>query len=339
MAQPKEKSMIPHKHADPNAILEGLPAEVRRRFRQWSRATDRDPEVRRSNFHTQLKVLGIHLIFLAALAAYLATAGHWLVWLVSVAALGLFALPVLRLHMHIQGHWKFGNGPVRNWLLDRCVSLLFGISQTGYKYGHLAHHRYDNDFDARGFPRDLQSTYIFSRNGRASNIWLWCAFYLVVYQHAIHLFHVVNAPRRRELLWYAFEYALIAGLHVALYSVAAGFYLGVYLPALGLAWMVAAVSLYMMHAVDLDKFQLHPTLNSHSWLFNWVGNNDGYHLEHSLYPNLHPAFLDRASALIGPPREQVLEGTYVTEALRRIFLGQRSQPAAAAPREEARQAG
>ena len=318
--------MIPHKHADPNAILEGLPAEVRQRFRQWSRATDRDPEVRRSNFHTQLKVLGIHLVFLTVLAVYLATAGYWLVALAGVVVLGP-VLAVSRLYQHVQTHWKFGNGPVRNWLLDHCISLLFGVPQTGYKHAHLAHHRYDNDFDARGFPKDLQSTYIFSRNGRTTNIWLWCAWFTIVYQHAIYLFHVLNAPGRRELLWYAFEYALIAGLHVGLYHVSAGFYLGVYLPAVGLAWLVAGLGNYMMHAVDLDKFRLHPTLNSHSRLFNWLGNNDGYHIEHSLYPNLHAAFLDRASALLGPPREQVLEGTYVTEALRYIFLGQRPQPA------------
>jgi fatty acid desaturase len=313
--------MSPHKHADPNAILEALPPEARQRIRQWSRADDRDPEVRRSNIHTQLKVLGIHVLFLIALAAYLATGGHWLVALVSVAALGLVVLPIVRLHMHVQTHWKSGNGPVRNWLLDHGVGVLLGTPLTGYKHAHQAHHRYDNDFDARGFPRDLQSTYLFSRNGRLCNIWLWCAFFIVIYQHAVYLFHVLNAPRRREVLWYACEYALIAALHVALYSVSPGFYLGVYLPALGLAWLVAALGNYMMHAVDLDQYRLHPTLNSHSRLLNWVGNNDGYHLEHSLYPKIHPVFLDRASALIGPPQEQVLQGTYVTEALRRLLRG------------------
>jgi hypothetical protein len=119
-----------------------------------------------------------------------------------------------------------------------------------------------------------------------------------------------------------------------LYTVSAGFYLGVYLPALGLAWVVSALGQYMMHAVDLAHYRLHPTLNSHSRLLNWVGNNDGYHLEHSLYPNIHPAFLEQASALIGPPREQVLEGTYVTEALRRLVRGW-VRPAASG---EARQA-
>jgi fatty acid desaturase len=147
-----------------------------------------------------------------------------------------------------------------------------------------------------------------------------------VYQHAIHLFHVLNAPKRREVAWYLFEYMLIVGFQAALYVVSAGFFLTVYLPALVLAWMVSAICLYMMHAVDLNRFHVHPTLNTRNRLFNWFGDNDGYHLEHSLFPNLHPAFLDEASALIQPPEEQVLQGQYVTEALRLMLGGGFKKP-------------
>jgi fatty acid desaturase len=315
--------MQTHKHADPVAILESLPAAERERIRQWGRTSPRDPTIRRTNFHTQLKVLAIYLLFLAALAAYIWTDGHWLVAGLSVLGLGLVLLPVTRVYMHTQTHWKIGNGPVRNWLLDHGISLLFGVPQTGYRHCHLAHHRYDNDFDTRGFPRDLQSTYLFSRNGRTTNIWLYCAFYIVVYQHAIAFFHVLNCPRRRELLYFAFEYALIIALHMALYTVSPGFYLVVFWPALALAWLVGALSVYMMHAVDLDQFRLHPTLNTRNRLYNWLGNNEGYHLEHSLYPNIHPVFLDEVSRLIGTPHEQVLNGTYAAEALRRLFRGRR----------------
>ncbi len=322
------------KHSRGNDVLKTLPPEAQQQIRQWSRVGPNDPVIRRANFHTQLKILAIHVVFFLALAAYLATGGHWLAAAVSVFVLGLVALPFLRVYMHSQGHWGIGNGPVRNWLLDHGLSVLFGIPQTGYKYGHLAHHRYDNDFDARGFPKDLQSTYIFSRNGKPTNLWLWCAFYVLVYQHAIHLFHVLNAPRRRELAWFAFEYAVIAAFNVAVWLVSPGFYLAVYLPSLVLAWLVSAVSLYMMHAVDHDHFEIHPTLNTRDRLFNWFGDNDGYHLEHSLYPALHPVFLDKASALIQPPEEQVLEGQYVTEALRRLFCGKAKAPEAPAVRKE-----
>jgi fatty acid desaturase len=252
--------------------------------------------------------------------AFVATGGHWAVAVVSVAVLGLVALPFLRIFMHTQAHWGMGNGPVRNFLFDHLISVLFSTPQTGYKYGHLAHHRYDNDFDARGFPKDLQSTYVFSRNGKPANIWLWSLFYIVVYQHAIHLFHVLNAPHRREVLWFAFETALIVAFHGALWQVSPAFYLLVYLPTLAVAWLISALTLYMMHAVDLEHFHIHPTLNTRNRLFNLIGDNGGFHLEHSLYPNLHPVFLDKASALIQPPAEQVLDGPYVTEGLR-LMLG------------------
>jgi fatty acid desaturase len=298
-----------------------LPEPVREQLRTWARVKDDHPVIRRTNFYTQVKVGLIYAAFFAALTAYVVSGGHAAVAAVGIAVLGLLAISFLRVFMHTQAHWKFGNGPIRNWLLDHGLSILFSVPQTGYKYGHLAHHRYDNDYDPSGFPKDLQSTYIFSRNRRPTNLWLWCVFYLVVYQHAVHLFHVLNAPKRREIAWYAFEYLLIAAFHAGVYWLSPGFYLTVYLPALALAWCVAAVSLYMMHAVDLDEYEVHPTLNSHDPWFNWFGDNDGYHLEHSLFPNLHPAFLKMASDLIQPPEQQVLSGQYVTAALERLFQG------------------
>ncbi len=311
--------MTPHKHASPNEVLASLPPDARESLRRWFRCGPEDPTIQRANLCTQLKVLTVHALFALALGAFLATGGNAAVAAAGVLALGTWALPLLRVYMHSQAHWGIGNGPVRNFVLDRLISILFSVPQTGYKYGHLAHHRYDNDFDARGFPRDLQSTYVFSRDGKPTNIVLWCLFYVIVYQHAIHLFHVLNAPRRREPAWFAFEYALIAAFHVSVWLISPGFYLAVYLPALVLAWLVTAVTLYVMHAVDHDDFEIHPTLNTRHRLFNWFGDNDGYHLEHSLYPALHPVFLDKASALIQPPAEQVLEGQYLTEALRRLF--------------------
>jgi fatty acid desaturase len=228
--------------------------------------------------------------------------------------------------MHSQSHWGVGNGPVRNFLLDHTISVLYGTPQTGYKYGHLAHHRYDNDFDSRGFPKDLQSTYVFSRNGKPANVWLWCLYYMIVYQNAIHLFHVLNAARRREVLWYAVEMGLIVAFHMALWQFSSAYYLAVYLPTLTVAWLVSALTLYMMHAVDLERFHVHPTLNTCNRMFNVIGDNGGYHLEHSLYPNLHPVFLDKASALIQPPAKQTLTGPYVTEGLWLLLGGSLSAP-------------
>jgi fatty acid desaturase len=307
------------KRVNANELLSLLLPDAQQRIREWGRADDRDPTVRTANRRTQLKIVAVYMTFAFSILAYRWAGGHWAVSVISVAVLGVIALPLLRLFMHTHAHWKVGNGPVRNWLLDHGVSVLLSIPQTGYKYGHLAHHRYDNDFDPRGFPRDLQSTYIFSKDGRPSNIVVWCLFYIVVYQNFIHFYHVLNAPRRREAAWHTFESALIVAFHASLYHISAGYYLQVYLPSLLLAWAVSALTLYVMHAVDLNCFALHPTLNTRSRVFNLLGDNGGYHLEHSLYPNVHQVFLDKASALIQPPQQQVLDRSYVTEALRLLF--------------------
>src|SRR5688572_14038154 len=104
----------PHKHADANEVLKVLPAEARNQIREWARADERHPVIRRANFLTQLKILSIYAAFVAALAAYLATGGHWATVLAGVFVLGIVAIPFLRVFMHSQGHWAVGNGPVRN---------------------------------------------------------------------------------------------------------------------------------------------------------------------------------------------------------------------------------
>ena len=298
-----------------------LPGELRRQVDHWAKLDDRHPEIRRANRATQLKLLLLHLAFVACLAAHVSTGGHPLTSVLSVLVLGLFVLPFVRVFMHSQAHWRIGNGAIRNWLLDRTVSLLFSIPQTGYRLGHLAHHRYDNDHDPRGYPRDLQSTYLFSRDGRPCNIWVWCFFYLAVYQHAIHLLHVLNSPRRRYLLWYVGEQLLVVGLHLALLRFQPTFYLQVYLPSLALAWIVAALALYMMHALPADAPVRHPTLTSLDPLLNWFGDNDGYHLEHTLFAGVHPVFLARAHQLLAPPPQNVLHGNYVLAALPLLLRG------------------
>jgi|GEM_PF-831940 len=284
-------------------------------LRRWSRMTDREPVIWWANLKSEAKLGSIHLLFFLLLILVTRHPHNPLLRLLSIALLGGVLLPFLRVFMHSQAHWKIGNGPLRNWLLDRLISVLFAVPQTGYEMGHLAHHRYDNDFDPSGYPRDLQSTYIFSKDGRPCNIWIWCLFYIIVYQHAVHLFHVLNSRKKRKVFYFFSEAIAIVLFNAALYSYGRGFYLDVYLPSLGIAWFIVALSLYMMHAVDVRLFERHPTLNCDDPLFNWLGDNDGYHLEHSLYPYLHPVFLKEASGLIPPPDRQVVHAQYPLAAI------------------------
>lgn len=292
---------------------------VLKQLREWGRASDKDPEIRAYNFKTQLKIASIYLLFAACLAADLSTDGFWLVRATAVGLLGLVAIPFLRVFMHSQGHWHVGNGPVRNFLLDHLLSLLFSVQQTGYRLGHSAHHLYDNDFDPRGFPKDLQSTYVFSRDGKPANLLLWGAFYVSVYQFAIHLFHALNSSRRSDRVAYLGETVAIVAFHAGVWSLAPGFYWAVYLPALAISWIVAAVALYAMHDVTLEDHTFYHAINCVEPFFNWFGDNDGYHIEHSLFPNIHPAHLKKANALIQPPKAQETHDNYFVFGLKQAF--------------------
>jgi hypothetical protein len=53
---------------------------------------------------TQTKILAVHAVFGAALAAYLVTGGHAAVVIAGIPSLGLVALPLLRVFMHSQSH-------------------------------------------------------------------------------------------------------------------------------------------------------------------------------------------------------------------------------------------
>jgi fatty acid desaturase len=304
---------------------DGIPSETRAKIMALRRSEDAPDRVRRANSITQMKVLALHLSLPLCMLLDHATLGHPGVRLACVAALGLMCLPFLRVFMHSQAHWKVGNGPLRNWLLDRWISLPFSISQTGYRMGHVAHHLYDNDFEPRGIPKDLQSTYLFSRNRSPGNMWKWILGYVLVYQHGVHFLHVLNSPNPKVLRWYLFETASIVAMHYGMFHYLPGFYFAVYLPALGLAWLVAAIALYMMHYVELSDVESGPfvyhALNSVEPFFNWFGDNDGYHIEHSLFPSVHPVFLRSANELLQPPREQQLQHNYVIAGLQLVLLG------------------
>ena len=148
-------------HVNANEVLSSAPPRRAQQIRKWGWADDRDPTVRTASLRTQVKIVAVYMTFAFSMLAYRWAGGHWAVLVVSVAVLGVIALPLLRLFIAPTPTGRWGTGRCGTGCSTTGVSVLLDIPQTGYKYGHLAHHRYDNDFDPRGFPKDLQSTYIF----------------------------------------------------------------------------------------------------------------------------------------------------------------------------------
>lgn len=294
-----------------------LPSEIRNHVHRWQGEMSTSEGVKAFDKKSRLKV---YLLYLTTVTCGLV---HWLVGdnvtldILLVLVMGLFSIPYTRVFMHSQMHWGMGGNQFTRFLLDHFISLQFSIPQRGYVYGHREHHKYDNDYNEQGYPRDLQSTFLFSKDGRPSHPCLWLAFYVLVYQHFIHAYLVLKGGKSKDILSYLMELSVIVLMHVVLFVGFNAFYLHAYLPALCVAWTASGIVLYMMHAVDSDTYTVHPTNNSLSPFFNSFGDNDGYHIEHTLFASLHPLYLERLHAMLPVAEEQRLPRHYVVEFFRR----------------------
>jgi len=295
-----------------------LPPEVLEHVRRWKTAAH-DGEIRRFDARSRIKVLVLFAGFFLTLWGYELRPESGVVTLAAVAAVGAFLVPYTRIFMHSQMHWGMGGMRLTRFLLDRLVSLLFSVPQTGYAIGHRMHHRFDNDFDASGRPRDLQSTYLFSRSAQPTSMLVWIPYYMFIFQHAVVPWLVFTQRRLSAKLWYLVELGCIAGFHAMLFRNHTGFYVHVYVPGLLLAWFGSAMVLYMMHAVDATSYVLHPTNTSVSSFFNTFGDNDGYHLEHTLFSSLHPIHLRKLHAMLDPSPEQVFKDHYFIAGMKRAL--------------------
>lgn len=290
---------------------------------------EKELRIKKMNSVTQVKIFLIYAIFFLLLfverglfsdAVFVNNHPYFIVIIkfLSVIFCGLLLIPFVRIFMHSQAHWGVGNSRWKNFILDHFISVIYSVQQTGYKFGHFAHHRYDNDYDPRGYPKDLQSTYLFSTTGETCNPVVWVLFYSFIYQTAIHLMHVINSKNITFIGWYCIETIAIVLFHIAVFKLSATFYLAVYIPSLIIAWLAAGIGLYMMHNVSNNHYSVYHGVDAVGFLFNYVGDNDGYHIEHSLFPALHPAYLKEAHEYMTLPKEQIVHD-YILDAFIALF--------------------
>jgi fatty acid desaturase len=296
---------------------------IRHQVAAWQREAPTAGDVKQFDAAFGAKLAAWHIGCLSCFVLYHFVPSVW-VAIPSVMLMGFLFIPAVRSSMHFQFHWGIGRNPLSRFIMDHLSALPYSVPQTGYVYGHRAHHQFDNDFDERGIPKDMQSTFCFSKDGRPTAPVLWVLYYIFVYQHFVHAWCVASGKRFADIASYALELAAIVGVHLAIYGVDAKLYLRVYLPALALAWLASATTLYMQHAVDAHDYSLHPTNNCLSKFFNAVSLNDGYHLEHSLFPGLHPAYLEKVHQLIGPQDNQVFHSPYTSQYFASLFAKKRA---------------
>lgn len=299
------------------AARKRLPLDTIQKIEQLRASQKLDTRIEDFDKKSRLKVWLLYFTSLLCFLAYQVLPQSFLVNILLVLVLGLFSIPYVRVFMHSQMHWGLGGGKLTKFMLDHFISLIFAVPQTGYVFGHRAHHRYDNDYNPNGLPKDLQSTYIFSKNGQPTPLVPWLLFYVFIYQIFVHALLVFQNGKLKDKASYLMELTIIGVFHWLLYSVDSGLYLTVYLPGLMLAWTASGIVLYMMHAVDMDTYSVHPTNDSLSPFFNSFGDNDGYHLEHSLFPSLHPIHLEKAHSFFALPATQCSKRHYVLELFAR----------------------
>lgn len=316
------------------AARRGIDEAVRMRVLDWQQEARASEEVEHFDRHSRRKVALLYAVSFACFAAYQWSSGNGFVAAASLLTMGLFSIPYTRVFMHSQMHWGMGGTAVTQFLVRHFISLQFSVPQTGYEYGHRLHHRYDNDFNPKGLPRDLQSTYVFSRNGKPTPALLWLPFYLLFFQTLVCAYLVLRGGKWRDILGYLMELGAILGLHATLFGYTQDFYLSVYLPALLLAWTASGIVLYVMHEVDARQYGVHPTNNSHSRFFNGFGDNDGFHIEHTLFPGLHPLYLERLHRLLPTPPQQNLKNHYVIAFVKKALRRGVESAAPAAQRPE-----
>jgi fatty acid desaturase len=239
----------------------------------------------------------------------------------SILRLGKFIIPITRAFMHAQMHHKFGSSSRMNAVLNHGISLIFSLPQTAYVVGHRVHHRHDNDWSPDGLPKDPQSTFMFSKTSKPLNMWLWIPYIMFAFQIFIAPYLALKVGRTKEKVWLILESLTVLLFHIAMYKLAFSFYCYVYLPSLLIAWYLVACSLYMQHNVSADSYSLHPSCDCLSKSFNSFAANDGYHLEHSLFPQLHPYYLPLIHEKLNVPETQTVKRSYAIEGMKKMRNG------------------
>ena len=277
--------------------------------------------LRRYDAASRRKVYLLNLSLLATLLIWMASDENS--WLIAPLILvnGLFALPYLRVFIHSEAHWGIGANWLQTGYLRYLAFAAYQVPFEGYRLGHFAHHKYDNDVPERGLANDRQSTYLYSPRGNPINFLVWALHYLLVYQYLHQYLMVIRKASAKKIAALAVQTLIVLAIDVGLALISRSFFLEIFLPSLGIAWLGSSIVLYMMHNVNKDDAIHHHSVNSYSRFFNRFGDNDGLHIVHSMFPFLHPYHTEAVDRLLRKDLHpsQVIEGHYVTGYLRQLL--------------------
>lgn len=292
---------------------------LKEQIRQIERTT---PPQRVEDFNraARNKVLALNAIFFISIALY-KIMPNTLMGCALVLVNGTFAVPYLRVFIHSEMHWGLLKNKKYEPVFRALAFSIYHVPFEAYKYGHFAHHRYDNDRADGSFAKDKQSTYLTSEEGRPINWFLWMLHYLFIYQFYYQTKLVLDSGVKKAKKYLAIQVLVIVAIDSAILLLSPSFFWYVYLPSLAVAWIGSGIVLYMMHKVEVQSAAYHHSVNSYSKFFNSFGDNDGLHIVHSMFPSLHPMHASKVDTLIKPElhHTQVLRRHYVSQFFIDLF--------------------
>lgn len=240
-----------------------------------------------------------------------------LLWFLLIPFQAIFLVIVMNTSLHHHMHAPIFVNPKMNRAYEIFTSATLGIPFNGWKYFHMIHHRYNNDFKINGQTKDPLSFYRYGENGERENFWSYCIKGLWrdlsgqtlkdPHDNCSTKVDIKNGDllKTEQYVFYAF----IASIFVV--NIAYGF---VYLLVYTLSLILNNANSYGEHfgPVEQQNFRAN-SVGSYGKLYNVLCFNSGYHQEHHVRPGAHWTELPKITKTL-PTKRHTINKMYMFNA-------------------------
>ena len=183
-------------------------------------------------------------------------------------------------------HRPFFSHEAGNAVFAMWNTILIGLPQTIYKYHHLNHHRYNNDYqNAEGTTDDYSSIFRFSKHAQIPESSILYSF-LGPFRTDVGLLYR-NGKERGQGPQILAETAIYLILLLAITVLSPRFVFLCYLPTWYLGQVAAYFENYFEHYGATPGNRKTDSVSCYNRLYNLIWFNNGYHQEHHYRPQVH----------------------------------------------------
>lgn len=214
-----------------------------------------------------------------------------LLWFLLIPFQAIFLVIVMNTSLHHHMHTPIFVNSKMNRAYEIFTSATLGIPFNGWKYFHMMHHRYNNDFKINGQTKDPLSFYRYGESGKRENFWSYCIKGIWrdlsgqtlkdPYDNCSTKVDIKNVDllTTEQYVFYVFIASIFA------FNITYGV---VYLLVYTLSLILNNANSYGEHfgPVEQQNFREN-SVGSYGKLYNLLCFNSGYHQEHHVRPNAH----------------------------------------------------